>query len=96
VARASSVRGRVAELVGLADLLCENASVPRSAITQTAIGSPGVYDPRRNARKLTRWPARLGPPGGAGRPAGGVRVLAGDGERRGCRRAGRTRAGSRP
>jgi predicted NBD/HSP70 family sugar kinase len=52
-ARASSVRGRVAELVGLADLLCENASVPRSAITQTVIGSPGVYDPRRNAMKLT-------------------------------------------
>jgi predicted NBD/HSP70 family sugar kinase len=52
-ARATSVRGRVAELVGLADLLCENAGVPRSAITQTVIGSPGVYDPRRNALQLT-------------------------------------------
>ncbi len=52
-ARATSVRGRVAELVGLADLLCERAGVTRSAITQTVIGSPGVYDPRRNAMKLT-------------------------------------------
>src|SRR6266699_4890732 len=52
-AHATSVRGRVAELVGLADLLCENASVSRPAITQTVIGSPGVYDPRRNAMKLT-------------------------------------------
>jgi predicted NBD/HSP70 family sugar kinase len=43
----------VAELVGLADMLCENAGVSRSAITQTVIGSPGVYDPRRNAMKLT-------------------------------------------
>jgi predicted NBD/HSP70 family sugar kinase len=52
-ARATSVRGRVAELVGLAGLLGQNAGVPRSAITQTVIGSPGVYDPRRNALKLT-------------------------------------------
>jgi DNA-binding transcriptional ArsR family regulator len=52
-AHATSVRGRVAELVGLADMLCENACVPRSSVTQTVIGSPGVYDPRRNAMKLT-------------------------------------------
>jgi predicted NBD/HSP70 family sugar kinase len=52
-ARATSVRARVAELVELAGLLCENADVTRSAITQTVIGSPGVYDPRRNAMKLT-------------------------------------------
>jgi predicted NBD/HSP70 family sugar kinase len=52
-AHATSVRGRVAELVGLADLLCHDASVPRAAITQTVIGSPGVYDPRRNAMKFT-------------------------------------------
>src|SRR6201986_2150219 len=52
-AHATSVRGRVAELVGLADLLCEKAGVSRPAITQTVIGSPGVYDPRRNAMKLT-------------------------------------------
>src|SRR6266567_2906247 len=52
-AHATSVRSRVAELVGLADLLCESIGVARPAITQTVIGSPGVYDPRRNAMKLT-------------------------------------------
>ena len=52
-ARATSVRGRVTELVTLADSLCRIAGVPRSAVTQTVIGSPGVYDPRRNAMKLT-------------------------------------------
>jgi len=52
-AHATSVRARVAELVELADLLGENAGVTRSAVTQTVIGSPGVYDPRRNAMKLT-------------------------------------------
>ena len=52
-ARASSVRGRVAELTGLADMLCEKVGVARAAVTQTVIGSPGVYDPRRNAMKLT-------------------------------------------
>jgi predicted NBD/HSP70 family sugar kinase len=51
--RASSVRGRVAELVGLADGLCAEAGVTRGNITQTVIGSPGVYDPRRNAMALT-------------------------------------------
>src|SRR6201987_767759 len=51
-AHATSVRGRVAELVGLADLLCDQAAAFRPAITQTVIGSPGVYDPRRNAMKL--------------------------------------------
>jgi predicted NBD/HSP70 family sugar kinase len=52
-ARATSVRGRVAELVRLADVLCDEAGIPRSAITQTVIGSPGVYDPRRDAMALT-------------------------------------------
>jgi predicted NBD/HSP70 family sugar kinase len=52
-AHATSVRSRVAELVGLADLLCAGVGVSRPAITQTVIGSPGVYDPRRNAMKLT-------------------------------------------
>ncbi len=52
-ARATSVRGRVEELVTLADSLCVMAAVPRSAVTQTVIGSPGVYDQRRNAMKLT-------------------------------------------
>ena len=51
--RASSVRGRVGELIQLADDLCAQAGVPRQAVTQTVIGSPGVYDPRRNSMALT-------------------------------------------
>jgi predicted NBD/HSP70 family sugar kinase len=51
--RASSVRGRVGELIGLADELCAQAGVTRGSVTQTVIGSPGVYDPRRNAMALT-------------------------------------------
>jgi predicted NBD/HSP70 family sugar kinase len=52
-ARASSVTGRVAELIRLADALCAEAGLEPAAITQTVIGSPGVYDPRRNAMALT-------------------------------------------
>ena len=52
-ARASSVRGRVAELVRLGDMLCNEAGVTRPAVTQTVIGSPGVYDPGRDSMKLT-------------------------------------------
>jgi predicted NBD/HSP70 family sugar kinase len=52
-ARATSVRGRVAELVRLSDVLCDEAGVTRSAITQTVIGSPGFYDPGRNSMALT-------------------------------------------
>lgn len=52
-ARASSMTGRVAELIRLADALCAEAGVDRRAVTQTVIGSPGVYDPRRNAMALT-------------------------------------------
>jgi predicted NBD/HSP70 family sugar kinase len=51
--RAGSVRGRVAELVRLADMLCAEADVSRQAVAQTVIGSPGVYDPRRNSMSLT-------------------------------------------
>ncbi len=53
VTRASSVTGRVQELTRLADAICAAAGVPRSAITQTVIGSPGVYDPTHNAMVLT-------------------------------------------
>jgi len=52
-AAASSVPGRVAELVRLADDICAEAGIPRSRVTQTVIGSPGVYDPRRDAMALT-------------------------------------------
>jgi predicted NBD/HSP70 family sugar kinase len=51
--RATSVRGRLAELVRLADTLSAEARLTRSDITQTVIGSPGVYDPRRDAIALT-------------------------------------------
>ncbi len=51
--RASSVNGRVAELVRLADALCDEAGLARAEVTQTVIGSPGVYDPRRNSMVLT-------------------------------------------
>jgi predicted NBD/HSP70 family sugar kinase len=51
--RTTSVRGRVGELVGLADELSAAAGLSRGDITQTVIGSPGVYDPRRNAMALT-------------------------------------------
>ena len=60
--RASSVRGRVSELIRLADTLCADAGVARNAITQTVIGSPGVYDPRRNAMALTGGLAGLSRP----------------------------------
>ncbi|HEV2374731.1 MAG TPA: ROK family transcriptional regulator [Streptosporangiaceae bacterium] len=51
--RASSGRSRVDELIKLADHVCEQAGLDRSEITQAVIGSPGVYDPRRNAMALT-------------------------------------------
>jgi predicted NBD/HSP70 family sugar kinase len=50
--RASSTSGRLAELISLADDLCTQGGIDRSALTQTVIGSPGVYDPRRNAITL--------------------------------------------
>jgi predicted NBD/HSP70 family sugar kinase len=52
-ARATSVRGRVAELVRLGEVLCNEAGVARSAVTQTVIGSPGVYDPGKDSMQLT-------------------------------------------
>jgi predicted NBD/HSP70 family sugar kinase len=51
-ARASSGQGRVAELVQLADKLCAEVGIQRRDITQTVLGSPGVYDPQRDALVL--------------------------------------------
>lgn len=48
-----SVRGRLAELVRLADDLCAESGVARDEVTQTVVGSPGVYDPQRNSISLT-------------------------------------------
>jgi predicted NBD/HSP70 family sugar kinase len=61
--RASSTSGRVAELITLTDELCAAAGISRSSVTQTVIGSPGVYDPRHGSIAL---PGGLA---GWGRPA---------------------------
>ncbi|HUZ53944.1 MAG TPA: ROK family protein [Streptosporangiaceae bacterium] len=50
---ATSVSKRVSELVRLADGICSAAGVTRAEVTQTVLGSPGVYDPRRDAITLT-------------------------------------------
>src|SRR5579872_1301516 len=60
--RATSVRGRLTDLVGLADTLCAEAGVARASVTQTVIGSPGVYDPGRKAMALTGGLAGLSRP----------------------------------
>jgi predicted NBD/HSP70 family sugar kinase len=60
--RASSVAGRVTELVSLADELCGGAGIGRADVTQTVIGSPGVYDPRRNTLALAGGLASWGRP----------------------------------
>jgi predicted NBD/HSP70 family sugar kinase len=50
---AASVRRRVDELVRLADGICAAAGVQRADVTQTVLGSPGVYNPRLDAITLT-------------------------------------------
>jgi predicted NBD/HSP70 family sugar kinase len=58
----ASVSGSVAELISLADELCGSAGLSRAGVTQTVIGSPGVYDPRRNAIALAGGLAGLSKP----------------------------------
>jgi len=60
--KASGTSARVAELIRLADALCEEAGIARSLVTQTVIGSPGVYDPRHNAITLAGELASWGKP----------------------------------
>jgi predicted NBD/HSP70 family sugar kinase len=50
---ATTVGERVAELVELADELCARAGITRAVVTQTVVGSPGVFDPQRNLMALT-------------------------------------------
>jgi predicted NBD/HSP70 family sugar kinase len=50
---ASGGRSRVEELASLAGELCAKAGLTLSDVTQTVIGSPGIYDARRNAMALT-------------------------------------------
>ena len=49
---ASGGRSRVEELVSLAQGLCAQAGLVLADVTQTVIGSPGIYDARRNAMAL--------------------------------------------
>jgi predicted NBD/HSP70 family sugar kinase len=58
----ASVSGRVGELITLADELCGGAGLVRAEVTQTVIGSPGVYDPRRNTIALAGGLAGLSKP----------------------------------
>jgi predicted NBD/HSP70 family sugar kinase len=60
--KSASVSGRVTELISLADSLCRTAGLSRAGVTQTVIGSPGVYDPRRNAIALAGDLAGLSKP----------------------------------
>jgi predicted NBD/HSP70 family sugar kinase len=60
--KTASVSGRIAELIALADELCGAAGLSRTEVTQTVIGSPGVYDSRRNAIALVGGLAGLGKP----------------------------------
>jgi predicted NBD/HSP70 family sugar kinase len=50
---ATTIGDRVAELVELADELCARAGITRAEVTQTVVGSPGVYDPQRKLMALT-------------------------------------------
>jgi predicted NBD/HSP70 family sugar kinase len=50
---AASVRKRVSELIKLADGICSAAGIGRDEVTQTVLGTPGVYDPRLDAITLT-------------------------------------------
>ena len=44
--------GRVDELASLADSICVEAGIDRTQVIQTVLGSPGRFDPRRNAITL--------------------------------------------
>ena len=50
---ASGGPSRAEELVSLASDVCAEAGLALADVTQTVIGSPGVYDARRNAMALT-------------------------------------------
>jgi predicted NBD/HSP70 family sugar kinase len=52
-AKAGTGRGRVGELVRLAEKLYADAGVSAAEITQAVLGTPGVYDPARDHLTLT-------------------------------------------
>ncbi|HTU76492.1 MAG TPA: ROK family protein [Trebonia sp.] len=49
----NDVRDRIGELVRLAEDLCAQAGITLASVTQTVVGSPGVYDRRRDVITLT-------------------------------------------
>jgi predicted NBD/HSP70 family sugar kinase len=49
-----TTQGRLTELAALGDALTASAGLTRSKVTQTVIGSPGVYDPDREALTMAR------------------------------------------
>ncbi|TCO50310.1 putative NBD/HSP70 family sugar kinase [Kribbella antiqua] len=51
--KAANAMGRVQELADLAAKLLTEAGIEASQLTQTVIGSPGVYDPKRDTLTLT-------------------------------------------
>lgn len=51
---AASTHARMSGLIGLADQLAGEAGIAREDVTQTIVGSPGVYDRRRDALTLAR------------------------------------------
>jgi predicted NBD/HSP70 family sugar kinase len=50
--RARGGSGRVAELADLSAMLCAAAGIAATDISQTVLGSPGIYDPARDALSL--------------------------------------------
>ncbi len=52
-ARAATGRGRVGELVRLADRLCTDAGIDRDAVTQAVLGTPGVHNRATDVLTLT-------------------------------------------
>lgn len=53
---AASSHARTAQLISLAEELMATAGISAEQVTQTVIGSPGVYDQRRDALRLARLP----------------------------------------
>ncbi|HEY2296156.1 MAG TPA: ROK family protein [Jatrophihabitans sp.] len=51
--RAKTRRGRIAELSRLGERLCGKLGITLASVTQTVLGSPGVYDRRRDALSLS-------------------------------------------
>ncbi len=50
---ATTSQGRVEELATLAGTLIADVGITSSDVTQTVLGSPGVYDPRRDALSMS-------------------------------------------